>query len=424
MNSHPDHLDYDQSMDDLSIIDDIYSSYDQEQMSWDNRAVNENDALKEQMMQQLIQTESQFLGDLDAFQSHYITTMRQFQVQKNKLAFQPQDGDIVAHPLQHLTSAHHTLVVDLRQRLSIYGPTQITSDIFYQFFERMNDIYTDYMESFSLSLMTLDRLQKTNTFVKFTESCRQLNPSLKEFGYYLRLPLTRISVYTQTVERCTQLTEPSHPDYLALIKITQQYKNRQSLWQPSIDDCLAHYKVYECYRLVRNSPALVTPTRRLILHSELTHIDPSLPTDLSDRRTYILYNDLFIFCKHHDNALYYHGIVILDQTVLKPLDTKIANKILQHGGHRKRSLFGIKKQEVSPGSPRHVYGLELFFQFVRDKDATTYLNPILNYGGGVANNVPSSDSLRRHILLMNSMEEQQLWMNHLQQVIKSITSHR
>lgn len=193
----------------------------------------------------------------------------------------------------------------------------------------------------------------------------------------------------------------------------------------SINDCLSHYKVYECYRLVQNCPALVTPTRRLLLHSELTHINPDLPTDFSDLRTYILYNDLLIFCKRRGdtNRLVYHGIVILDQTVLKPLDSKLVKKIINaNGGQRKRSFFGIRKQASQQAAAPGVYGLELFFQFIKDKDATTFLNPILNYGGGVTNNVSSSDSLRRHILLTASLEEQELWTGHLQNVINDITS--
>lgn len=183
--------------------------------------------------------------------------------------------------------------------------------------------------------------------------------------------------------------------------------------------------MFECYRLVLNTPALVTPTRRLLLHSELTHINPDFPTDFSDQRTYILYNDLLMFCKRRGdtNKLVYHGLVILDQTVLKPLDSKLVKKIANAGGGRKRSFFGIRKQ-ASQQAAGGVFGLELFFQFIRDKDATTFLNPILNYGGGVANNVPSSDALRRHILLTSSQEEQELWTDHLQKVIKSITSAR
>lgn len=73
---------------------------------------------KEQMVQHLIQAESQFLGDLEAFHTHFAATMPHFQVQKNKLAFQPEDCDILVHPTQSLISAHETLLDELRQRYS------------------------------------------------------------------------------------------------------------------------------------------------------------------------------------------------------------------------------------------------------------------------------------------------------------------
>ncbi|ORZ24510.1 Dbl homology domain-containing protein [Absidia repens] len=461
-----------QLMDDLSIIDDIYSSYDHEQLTL---AINNqvtystrNGALKEQMVQHLIKTESQFVHDLDAFHTHFAAEMPQFQVQKNKLAFQTTDCDILFKPTLDLISAHQVLLDELRQRLSIYGPTQIISDIFLQFFDHTNASYTAYLKGFSSTLLTLDRLHKTNAFIKFCESRQQSNPSLKDCGYYICIPLIRLSAYTQAVDQCTQLTEPAHPDYNALITISKRYKTREQQWQSLVEDCLSHYKVYKWFRAVQNSPALVTPTRRLLLYSDLIHLDPDAPTDMTDHRTYILYNDLLIFCKQQkDGRMFYQGIVILDKAVLKPMDRKIANKIRdkhqkaikQANGSRKLSLFGIKKQQQqqpqqqqqlksnssnqtstrtsttsdssSSGSASSiysedsgVYGFEIFFQFVMDKNVTSYTNPITSYGMGPVTSVASNDSVRRHILLTRSLEEQTLWNEHLQRVIKSVTSSR
>jgi hypothetical protein len=211
--------------------------------------------------------------------------------------------------------------------------------------------------------------------------------------------------------------------------------------------------VYECFRLVQNSPALVTPTRRLLLHSELIHIDPSTPTDMSDRRIYILYNDMLIFCKQQkDTKLIYKGKVILDKTTIRPMDTKITNKIYEkhqkatHPSGRKLSLFGMKKQQqhhhqsssdtrssassTSSGGGNTsseefgVYGLELYFQFVLDNSVLAYSNPLNGYGGAVISNNSSSDSIRRHILRMKTLEEQTLWTTHLQQVIKAVSTAR
>jgi hypothetical protein len=97
----------------------------------DNQVVNQNDVFKEQMVQQLIQAESQFLGDLDAFHTHFAATMPHFQVQKNKLAFQPEDCDILFRPTQSLISAHKSLLDELRQRYSIDHLTLIADPLFF-----------------------------------------------------------------------------------------------------------------------------------------------------------------------------------------------------------------------------------------------------------------------------------------------------
>ncbi|KAI8099470.1 Dbl homology domain-containing protein [Halteromyces radiatus] len=445
---------YHQLMDDLSIIDDIYNTYDHDQLTLtiDNQVAysTKNGVLKQQLVQHLIQTETQFLDDLDIFQKYFVSKLPYFMYPKNKLAFQQEDCDILFKPATSLISVHQTLLEELRQRLSIWGPTQLLSDLFYRFYDHMDTIYTNYMTSFSSTLMTLDRLHKTPAFLKFLESCPL--EQLQDFGYYIRLPLTRLSLYTQTICQFTQLSEPTHPDYNPLVHICHKFKTRQHQWQNMIDNCLSHYRVYECFRLVQNSPALVTPTRRLLLHSELIHVDPNSPTDTSDKRIYILYNDLFIFCKRQkDGKLHYKGIVILDKTVLKPMDPKIVNKIyekhqksVQGNGGRKLSIFGSRRQNQatltttssssnsssSSGSSTTsstteefgVYGLELFFQFIMDNNVISYSNPIGGYGGASVSSTTCSDSIRRHILRTSSLEEQNLWMDHLRRVIQSVTA--
>lgn len=86
--------------------------------SLDNQVAysTKNGALKQQMVQHLIQTESQFIDDLYTFHTHFATKMPHFHLQKNKLAFQPADCGVLFNPTSNLISVHQTLLGELQQR--------------------------------------------------------------------------------------------------------------------------------------------------------------------------------------------------------------------------------------------------------------------------------------------------------------------
>ncbi|CAO3635078.1 unnamed protein product [Cunninghamella blakesleeana] len=497
---------YHQLMDDLSIIDDIYDNYDHDQLSTviDTQVAcsSKNGVLKHQMVQHLIGSESQFLGDIIMYQDHIASYIRSYSTPKNnKLLFKQIDCDILFKPVQSLNSIHQSFLDDLQQRLDIWGPTQLISDVFFRFFENMEDAYYIYIKGFSETLLTLDHLQKSAPFLKALESCYQLNSNLKEIGYYIQAPLLRLKTYTTLIQECLNLTEPTHPDYNHLANITQKYKTRQNNLQPIINDCLSHYRVYEYFHNTLSSPALLTPTRRLLLVTECIHIDPSSPSDLSDIRTYLLYNDLFVFSKKlKDGKKYQHkGIITLTKTILKPLEPKIITKIQEKkaklrqqqqqqqqqkssasispstsstlhpsigfhpsssssssstittSGNKFTNLFKKNQRSLSitrtttnasivsssttstssassiaSSNSSHtmtddIYGFEMRFNFIME-DVTRYSNPVANGGGlGYALTVPVNidDSSRRHILVMKSQEEQNIWMDHLRHMIKS-----
>ncbi|KAI9299580.1 Dbl homology domain-containing protein [Cunninghamella echinulata] len=224
---------YHQLMDDLSIIDDIYDNYDHDQLSTviDTQVAcsSKNGLLKHQLVQHLIGSESQFLRDLQVYQDHIASYIRSYSIPKNnKLLFKQIDCDILFKPAQSLISIHQSFLDDLQQRLDIWGPTQLISDVFGRFFDNMEDTYYIYLKGFSETLLTLDHLQKSNPFIKALESCYQLNSNLKEIGYYIQSPLIRLKSYASVIQECLNLTEPTHPDYNHLNHMNQKFKTRQS----------------------------------------------------------------------------------------------------------------------------------------------------------------------------------------------------
>ncbi|ORX52787.1 Dbl homology domain-containing protein [Hesseltinella vesiculosa] len=440
--SHYD-IDYTaQLLDDLSIIDDVYQAYDPDQfesvLDYQVDHTTKNGAFKHQMVQHLIQTEIQFIHDLACLESFYGSRIHEFLAieNKKKQVYSPADTDALFKPIQSLIPAHKSLLEELRQRLTIWGPTQLLSDIFNRFYDYTNACYTIYLKGFNASILLLDQLHKTAPFAKFLKTCQEKDDAIQQLGHYLQHPLVRLPAYTDIIVQCAQLTEATHPDYNALSNAASNFKKRQRHWDAMIDDSLGLYDVYQSYRLVQNSPAQVTLSRRLLLHDELIHVDMLLPHETSDVRSYLLFNDLFIFCKKQkDGRLAHRGIIILKKVKLKPLEPALVDKIMekekqlqQRNKGRKKSLLSSSRKSIASGhssgsssvltDDTGVYGFELHFQFF-SSDHFAVTNPFTGMGGTATASV--YDEMRRLVLRTKSLEQQQRWMDQLSMVIKKTT---
>lgn len=189
----------------------------------------------------------------------------------------------------------------------------------------------------------------------------------------------------------------------------------------SVKDRLAHIRVLEAARSVQDNPALVTATRRLYISGLLTKIDMSNPQSLSDTRTYLLYNDVFIYCQkvknNNSTKLIYKGSVVLKNAEIMPISEASIAKIAEV---KKSSLPLFMRKSSNPqpsiSTMSDIYGFEI--------EATELEAEVMAWGEGFYP-VPPSGSTKRHVVMRTQTEaEQHAWVALLRKTSKLVNRKR
>lgn len=127
----------------------------------------------------------------------------------------------------------------------------------------------------------------------------------------------------------------------------------------------------EASRSIQGSPASVTTARRLYITGLLIQVNPSDPQSTSDTRTYLLFNDIFMYCqKHKPNTgkklshtkLLYKGMINLKHAEITPLSAKLIAKISE--SKKPSALASFMRKSGTPNSTPGaeatlVYGFEI-----------------------------------------------------------------
>ncbi|CAO3586077.1 unnamed protein product [Absidia cylindrospora] len=424
-----------QLIDDLAIIDDLYDIYGQEVDCFDGESVAvvaRNVANKHKVLQDLCQSESDYIDDLLHFQQHYIHFIVQW-------LEEPSNNKIEKPPLtclyiyQDLVSVHRQLLKQLAERLKIWGAGQIISDSFSNLNPLVN-VYQDYLLNYSNIMVAISKLYSFPSFAKSLES--QIGISGRythDLLYYLRLPIFRLQTYTQALSLLIQFSDPLHIDYEALKTVSHSFKHLVGQNQERMVHAQTHYQVLEAHRTITNCPVQVTPTRRLLLKSRLIKVDLDDLSSIADIRTYILYNDQLIFCKKDTSntnnkkqqhqqqqqpVLQYKGVVDLLYCDLRVLSPAVCAKMVEVKRSLLSSFRSSKKSSADANDPRKAvppspaYGFELIIsENNMDITPSNFENATSTSGAPLK---------RRHIIRTQSLEEQTLWVETLRKVIQHI----
>lgn len=196
----------------------------------------------------------------------------------------------------------------------------------------------------------------------------------------------------------------------------------------STKDRLAHVRVLEASRTIQGNPANVTTARRLYITGLLTQVNLSDPQSLSDTRTYLLYNDFFLYCqkvklgskKSSTNKLQCKGVIDLKHAEITPLSAKLIIKMSEVKKASALSSFMRKSEPHSskPAAATLVYGFE-----IRSNEP---LADVISAGyQGDFSAVPghsSGSNVKRRIVMRTQTEsEQNAWMALLRKTSQLMT---
>jgi len=385
-------------MEDMSIIDDLYNDF-ADQVETDFYEVEVRYRDREQSIQEIYQSEFEYIAILQHGRESYEAKMRS-QVQQhskrggllsgNKLICTDQEINILFANHQDILATHHQFLDDLDERFRIWGPTQLISDVFRDFLPKLAMCTQKRLQSFSASIMTLDRLMKVAAFRKFIETCQQESPQ-KNISLLdtLKAPLQRMKYYAPGLRFLAQNTDPLHPDYAHMLRCTAKFESLNHDMTASLDEATKLCDAYDAFQILRDAPVFMAEDRRLQLRADIPKL---LGADGSqtESRIVFLFNDILVHGRpSKDGTVSFRGQI--------DLSTSIARTSMSESNKRSHcfELIATEHQVVSTmsmgGGPNMLFST-----------------------GSAATTVQT-----RHLFQARSTEEQSLWVSQLQRLIRA-----
>ncbi|KAI9313960.1 Dbl homology domain-containing protein [Dichotomocladium elegans] len=284
-------LPHDFSIEALEMIDHL--GYDDE----DDKGLIANEInfrRREQLVKQIHQSERQYNAHLKLILTKFMKPLVDNKGQadltttRNRMICTEREiGCLFGNMLDILSLQRRTLR-HLEERLRIWGPTQILSDIFQSWIQSIH-LYEAYFENYRLAITTYEQLRQFPAFRKFMDTVH-LDPSLEgaTLPSLLQLPASCPSRYAQLISKLVEHTSPLHPDYAHLTQCRQDMLlilDRVKHMLQAMDNMdqvvLAHH-------------AIVGAPFNIKLHRQLIHCQQPIP---GEPRTIILFSDMIVFCR-------------------------------------------------------------------------------------------------------------------------------
>ncbi|KAG0192822.1 Protein T2 [Apophysomyces sp. BC1034] len=218
---------------------------------------------------------------------------------------------------------HSEILTGLEQRLSIWGPTQIVSDVFQTWFPLLKKVYHAYLDNYDVSVTTYERLTRYQPFKKFVDSAHK-DPILKGATLLslLQIPAGCVSRHAQLISKLADATSPMHPDFGGLQKCKQQVLVLFDEIRIKVEDADNVDQVLMIQQALVGAPFGVKSQRRLVLQGQLFHAVMNAKS-AKEARTYLLFSDMLAFVRPKQEGkktlLQYKGHIILDRARIRPL---------------------------------------------------------------------------------------------------------
>ncbi|KAG1453312.1 hypothetical protein G6F46_003823 [Rhizopus delemar] len=211
----------------FDIIDSLDYDDDDDAVFVDQEIVYQR---RELLIQELYHTEKDYVKNvLQALQNVYILPLRKNTKQSSfsflgmkKPPCTEREIFWLFGNLEELLEVHKSILNDLEERFSIWGPTQIMSDIILTWFPKMQKIYRVYLDHYSIAVSTFERLSRYQPFKKFLESVEKDSEKGRDLLSLLRAPNTCILRYAKILTSLADNTSSMHPDYIGLLQCKQR----------------------------------------------------------------------------------------------------------------------------------------------------------------------------------------------------------
>ncbi|ORY90992.1 Dbl homology domain-containing protein [Syncephalastrum racemosum] len=347
----------------------------------DHELVHRN---REALVQKLFTSEQAYLESLDLVVDVFLKPLRKDSKSSGfnflgmkKMVCTEREIRWLFGNFDDILNVQREILKSLEQRLCIWGPTQIISDVFQSWFP-MLDVYHAYLDNYALAVTTYERLTRYQPFKKFIDNAHK-HASLRGATLLslLQIPAGCVNRYAQLVTKLADVTTPMHPDYAGLQQCKQKIQALEEEIRHKVNDADNVDQVLMIHQALVGAPFGVKAQRRLVLQGELARVVAGSRS--GEERTYFLFSDLLAIVRPKQEG---------NRTVL------------QYKGHLNLERARIRALSADEaGGQDHCLEIVSSFQGV-DTLNTTYMG------------APTT-----HVLRTNSKEDLDKWLKHLEIVI-------
>ncbi|OBZ82583.1 FYVE, RhoGEF and PH domain-containing protein 4 [Choanephora cucurbitarum] len=327
-------IDYiNQSMEDFGILDTLdYDDVDDNLLDKEN--VHRD---RETLIESLLTSEQAYVESLELVMRLFLTPLRKDTNHSSfsflgmkKMVCTEREFRWLFGNFEDLVQMHRSILSSLEERLRIWGPTQILSDVFQSWFPQL-ECYRIYLDNYDIALTTYERLTRYPPFKKFIDNAHK-DKSLRGSTLIslIQLPIGCIDRYNELICRLSNNTSNMHPDFAGLQKCKtwiQQF--RQSLEKRLLDADNVD-QVMMIHQALVNAPITVKAERRLVMQGQLSRVVLNTRS-LGEERHYILFTDLLVFVRPKvegkTTKLHYKGHLSLERARVRSLSKEEAGGI-------------------------------------------------------------------------------------------------
>jgi len=173
--------------------------------------LSKKEVQRQEVMFEMINTEKDYLKDLDIVMDIYIDPMKKQKIIRQK------DIDVIFSDWENILLVHREIMKRLEDRQKQGYVINEIGDIWIQMSDYLK-VYTMYCSNHPYALIKLQILSRNKNFTKFLESRLQLPESRNlNLANFLLKPVQRICKYPLLLREIIKNTDEDHPDYKNLV---------------------------------------------------------------------------------------------------------------------------------------------------------------------------------------------------------------
>ncbi|CEG63386.1 hypothetical protein RMATCC62417_00538 [Rhizopus microsporus] len=218
---------------------------------------------------------------------------------------------------------HQEILTSLEERLAIWGPTQIMSDVVLTWFPKIQEAYHVYFDNYSIMVTTVERLNRYPPFKKFSESIEKSLTKERALLHLLTTPVSCIPRYGKLLSALADSTYSLHPDYAGLMQCKQRVEQLFEEFKMRIAEAKNIDQVYEIHTTMTDQPFGIRAERRLYLQGDFIQITKS---NTQEERAYFLFSDMLVYVRRKQNSLQYKGHIQLERAKIRLLPKDEVNE--------------------------------------------------------------------------------------------------